>query len=66
MRAVDPAPDFQSYVAGPARKAQFFKFLGPLIAAENDALVTGGHFPIPTLGKVRQVDTGFVWEPAEV
>ncbi len=35
VRAVEPAPDFRNYVAGPARKAEFFKFLGPLIAAEN-------------------------------
>ena len=35
MRAHGPAPDFRTYVAGPARKAEFFKFLGPLIVAEN-------------------------------
>ena len=29
------APDFRAYVAGPARKAEFFGFLGPLIEAEN-------------------------------
>jgi Bax protein len=35
LRAVDPAPDFRKYVAGPARKAEFLSFLRPLIAAEN-------------------------------
>jgi Bax protein len=28
-------PDFRDYVAGPARKAEFFAFLGPLIEEEN-------------------------------
>lgn len=35
VRASDSAPDFRTYVAGPARKAEFFKFLRPLIVAEN-------------------------------
>lgn len=32
------------------------------LAAERDATVTGGHFPILTLGKVRRVEGGFRWE----
>lgn len=40
VRVVDTAPDFRTYVAGPARKAEFFKFLGPLIAAENDRVLS--------------------------
>lgn len=34
------------------------------LAAERGALVTGGHFAIPTFGHVRRVDSGFRWEPA--
>jgi len=40
VRAVDPAPDFRAYVAGPARKAEFLKFFGPLIAAENNRVLS--------------------------
>lgn len=36
------------------------------LAVEHDALVTGGHFPILTIGRLRQVETGYVWEAAEV
>lgn len=32
------------------------------LAADRDAIVTGGHFPILTLGKVRRVETGYRWE----
>jgi len=32
------------------------------LAAERDALVTGGHFPILTLGKVRRTGDGYAWE----
>lgn len=32
------------------------------LAVEKDALVTGGHFPILTLGRVRQVEGGYRWE----
>ena len=32
------------------------------LAADRDAVVTGGHFPILTLGKVRRVETGYRWE----
>lgn len=35
------------------------------LAAERDALVTGGHFPILTLGRVRRVEAGYVWEYVE-
>jgi glyoxylase-like metal-dependent hydrolase (beta-lactamase superfamily II) len=35
------------------------------LAVEHDALVTGGHFPILTLGKLRAVETGYVWEAVE-
>jgi len=35
VRTVDSAPDFRTYVAGPARKAEFLDYLKPLIAAEN-------------------------------
>ena len=34
------------------------------LAVERDALVTSGHFPILTLGRIRRVDTGYRWEPA--
>lgn len=34
------------------------------LAADHGALVTGGHFPILTLGRVRRVETGYRWEPA--
>lgn len=34
------------------------------LAVERDALVTGGHFPILTLGHVRRVDGGYRWEQA--
>ena len=33
------------------------------LAVEKDALVTGGHFPILTLGHVRRVESGYRWEP---
>ncbi len=32
------------------------------LAAGKDAEVTGGHFPILTLGKVRRVEGGYRWE----
>jgi len=32
------------------------------LAVEKDALVTGGHFPILTLGRVREVEGGYRWE----
>jgi glyoxylase-like metal-dependent hydrolase (beta-lactamase superfamily II) len=32
------------------------------LAADKDAVVTGGHFPILTLGKVRRVEGGYRWE----
>lgn len=33
-------------------------------AVAENALVTGGHFPILTLGRVRQVGNGYRWEAA--
>lgn len=33
------------------------------LAADRNAVVTGGHFPILTLGRVRRVESGFKWEP---
>ena len=33
-----------------------------VLAADRDALVTGGHFPILTLGKVRRSADGYAWE----
>ena len=32
------------------------------LAADRDAIVTGGHFAIPTLGHVRRVEGGYRWE----
>ncbi|MEE8337062.1 MAG: MBL fold metallo-hydrolase [Dehalococcoidia bacterium] len=32
------------------------------LAVEKDATVTGGHFPILTLGKLRRVEGGYQWE----
>jgi glyoxylase-like metal-dependent hydrolase (beta-lactamase superfamily II) len=32
------------------------------LAVEKDALVTGGHFPILTLGRLREVEAGYRWE----
>ena len=32
------------------------------LAVERDAVVTGGHFPILTLGKLHRVETGYRWE----
>lgn len=32
------------------------------LAVEKDATVTGGHFPILTLGKLRRVEGGYRWE----
>jgi glyoxylase-like metal-dependent hydrolase (beta-lactamase superfamily II) len=34
------------------------------LAADRNALVTGGHFPILTLGRVKRVDSGYRWESA--
>ena len=34
------------------------------LAVEKDALVTGGHFPILTLGRVKRVESGYRWESA--
>ena len=31
-------------------------------AVAEDALVTGGHFPIPTLGRIRRTEGGYRWE----
>ena len=33
------------------------------LAADRDALVTGGHFPILSLGHVRRVEGGYRWQP---
>jgi hypothetical protein len=35
-------------------------------AAEAGTLLTGGHFPILSLGRLRSVETGFRWEPVEM
>jgi glyoxylase-like metal-dependent hydrolase (beta-lactamase superfamily II) len=35
------------------------------LAVEKDALITGGHFPILTLGRLRRTEGGFRWEAAE-
>ena len=35
------------------------------LAADRAALVTGGHFPIPTFGRVRRVEGGYRFERAE-
>jgi glyoxylase-like metal-dependent hydrolase (beta-lactamase superfamily II) len=35
------------------------------LAADRDALVTGGHFPILTLGRLRRESTGYCWLPVE-
>lgn len=32
------------------------------VAADRDAIVTGGHFPILTLGRVRRTADGYAWE----
>ncbi len=32
------------------------------LAVEKNAIVTGGHFPILTLGRVKKVETGYRWE----
>jgi glyoxylase-like metal-dependent hydrolase (beta-lactamase superfamily II) len=32
------------------------------LAVERDALVTGGHFPILTLGRLRRTPDGYAWE----
>jgi Bax protein len=32
----EPMPDFRAYEAGPDRKAEFFEFVRPLVAAENE------------------------------
>jgi glyoxylase-like metal-dependent hydrolase (beta-lactamase superfamily II) len=32
------------------------------LAVDKDAIVTGGHFPILTLGRVRKVGTEYQWE----
>jgi Bax protein len=35
-----PMPDFREYDAGPARKAEFFAFVRPLVEAENARVLT--------------------------
>ncbi len=35
----EPAPDFAEFEAGPERKAAFFAYFQPIIAAENDAIL---------------------------
>ena len=32
------------------------------LAVERDAVVTGGHFPILSLGRIREVEGGYRWE----
>ena len=32
------------------------------LAVERDAIVSGGHFPILSLGRVREVEGGYRWE----
>ena len=34
------------------------------LAVRHNALVTGGHFAIPTFGRLREVAGGYRWEPA--
>ncbi len=45
----------------PARSKESRARLSQL-AVDRDALVTGGHFPILTLGRVRRVAGGYAWE----
>ena len=33
------------------------------LAVGKDAIVTGGHFPILSLGRIRETDGGYRWEP---
>ena len=33
------------------------------LAIEKDAIVTSGHFPILSLGHIREVERGYKWEP---
>ena len=35
-------------------------------AIRERALVTGGHFPIPTLGRLHRLDAGYRWEAVEL
>jgi glyoxylase-like metal-dependent hydrolase (beta-lactamase superfamily II) len=34
------------------------------LAVERNALLTGGHFPILTLGRLERIEAGFRWRPA--
>ena len=56
-------PDWPTFLeTDPALAAQSRRKLAAL-AADQGALVTGGHFGIPTLGRVRRVEAGYRWEP---
>jgi glyoxylase-like metal-dependent hydrolase (beta-lactamase superfamily II) len=33
------------------------------LAVEKNAIITGGHFPILTLGRLERVDAGYRWKP---
>ncbi len=35
-------------------------------AIEEAALVTGGHFPIPTFGRLHRIEQGYRWEAVEL
>ena len=35
------------------------------LAVEKDAIVTSGHFPILSLGRIREVEGGYKWELIE-
>jgi len=61
VRAVNPAPDFRTYVAGPARKAEFFKFLRPLIAAENDRVLSQRRRLEAIAGKPELTEADSAW-----
>ncbi len=55
-------PEWRTFLEHDAAEAERSRRKLAELAIARDALVTGGHFGILTLGRVRRVETGYAWE----
>ncbi len=55
-------PEWRTFLEHDPAEAERSRRKVAELAIDQDALVTGGHFGIPTLGRLRRVETGNAWE----
>ncbi len=55
-------PEWRTFLEHDPAEAERSRRKVAELAIERDALVTGGHFGILTLGRVRRVEAGYAWE----